>query len=257
MGNDAAIIVGTGASHLARRLVREEVYVCTGSYPVAILRIRYRDADVLVLPRHGLRHAIPPHQIDHALNMAALRQLGVTHVIGLSAVGSLRADLGAGTVVVLDDFIGHREVPSLQAYPTGLSGPLHAHFTSPFCPTLRRILTNAFGPCDNCRPTGTYLQTAGPRFETPAEVRLYGTWGADVVGMTAVSEAIAARQSGLCYAGVACVTNFASGIEASEPTHGEIVSAMARVIEHIRFQLVDAALEAGLLPSCAGCQPRY
>lgn len=256
MVNGAAIVVGTGAGHLARRFVREEVYGRAGAHPVAILRIRYRDADVLVLPRHGLGHALAPHEIDHASNMAALKQLGVTHVIGLSAVGSLKADLLPGALVVLDDFIGPREMPSLQAYPAGRSSPFHAQFTNPFCPTLRRILANTLGQCENFRPTGTYVQTAGPRFETPAEVRLYGTWGGDVVGMTAISEVIAARQSGLCYAGVACVTNLASGIEGAGPAHEEVVSAMARVIEHVRFRLLDAALEASDLSSCAGCQPQ-
>jgi 5'-methylthioadenosine phosphorylase len=188
--------------------------------------------------------------------MAALKQLGVTHVIGLSAVGSLKADLPPGAVVVLDDFIGPREMPSLRGYPTELSGCLHAQFTNPFCPALRNILINTLGPSGNCHPSGTYVQTAGPRFETPAEVRLYRDWRGDVVGMTCVSEAVAARYAGLHYAGIACVTNLGSGIEGAEPAHEEIVSAMACIIERTRWPLFDAALEASRLPLHGGCQPR-
>ncbi len=233
--------------------MREELRIRTSTHPVGLYRVHYERRSVLVLPRHGPTHACAPHEIGHGSHMEALRSLGVTAIVGLSAVGALRADLPVAATVIPDDFVGARELPSVDGYRRTAHGPVHQSFAEAYCPQVRRILVSKFAPGPCVYTAGIYLQAAGPRYETPAEVRLYRQWGADIVGMTGVSEVVAARQSGLCYAALACVTNLGTGLSRDEPQHGRVSEIMSRFLVENRDAILTAALEAGDLPPCSSC----
>ena len=140
--------------------------------------------ELLFLARHGAGHVLPPHRINHRANVAALRDLGVDAVFATTAVGSLRTEIEPGDFVVLDDFIDltKGEATTFYSEPGQVR---HTDFSAPYDPGLRETLLQTAGEeiAPRVHPSGTYLCTSGPRYETPAEVRLFGQW-ADVVGMT-------------------------------------------------------------------------
>jgi len=165
------------------------------------------DDDAVVLQRHGSgsEYALP-HRIDHAANLATLAEQGCDRIIAVGSVGSLRPELGIGSFLCPDDFI------ALQLGVTSL-GDVRAHRTAGFDPEWRAKLLAAW-PADAATPLhdgGVYWQAIGPRFETPAEIRLMAPH-AHVVGMTIASECIVAAELGLAYAAICVVDNFANGI---------------------------------------------
>jgi 5'-methylthioadenosine phosphorylase len=170
--------------------------------------------DVVVAQRHGLDGYRPPHLIDHRANMAALAELGCDRVLAVSSVGSLRTETPVGTMLCPDDFI---------ALHVGYSAyeDLRGHRVPGFDRDWRsRVVENW---SEGLRDGGTYWQAVGPRFETPAEVRLIAAHAA-VVGMTVASECVVAGELGLAYAAVCMVDNLANGL-AAEPLSAEEFAA--------------------------------
>lgn len=178
------------------------VDVVTEHGPVAL----HDDGDVVVLQRHGLDTFTNAANIDHRAHLRALEALGCDRILGLASVGSLRTDLPVGAVVVPDDFI---------ALHLGLSFHTDAggHQIPGFDPGWRASVVDVWQTHDSVTDGGVYWQTIGPRFETPAEIRLLAVH-ADVVGMTVASEAVLAGELGIAYAAVCVVDNLANGLEA-------------------------------------------
>jgi 5'-methylthioadenosine phosphorylase len=170
--------------------------------------------DVVVAQRHGLDGYRPPHLIDHRANMAALAELGCDRVLAVSSVGSLRTETPVGTMLCPDDFI---------ALHVGYSAyeDLRGHRVPGFDRDWRSRVVENWG--EGLRDGGTYWQAVGPRFETPAEVRLIAAHAA-VVGMTVASECVVAGELGLAYAAVCMVDNLANGV-AAEPLSAEEFAA--------------------------------
>lgn len=192
-------------------------------------QVRVGDATVVVygqpgawfLPRHGVGRHVPPHLIDHAANLSALRQLGVRRVLAVSSVGSLRREITPEHYVVPDDFL------SLWCAPATCVTAGAVHATPVLDPDLRQILCRAVRRRRlKVVPRGVYAQTTGPRLETAAEIRFLARF-ADVVGMTMASEAAVAGELGLSYAALGVVDNFANGI-VPEPLTLEAIHASAR-----------------------------
>lgn len=172
---------------------------------------------LVFLPRHGRGHRIPPSEVNFRANIDALKQVGVTDVLALSAVGSLREDLAPGTFVVVDQFIDRTFARVKTFFTAGLVG--HVGFAHPVCPRLgdaaEQVLREMGTP--HARG-GTYVVMEGPQFSTQAESELYRHWGASVIGMTNLPEAKLAREAELCYATVAMVTDF----DCWHPDHGAV-----------------------------------
>jgi 5'-methylthioadenosine phosphorylase len=169
---------------------------------------------VVFLPRHGRGHVYSPSTINYRANIDALKRAGVTDVISLSAVGSLREDLPPGTFVVVDQFIDRTYAREKSFFGTGCVG--HVPFAHPVSPVLAKAAVQALQ--DENIPHhagGTYVVMEGPQFSTLAESELHRSWGATVVGMTNMPEAKLAREAELCYATVAMVTDF----DAWHPDH--------------------------------------
>jgi 5'-methylthioadenosine phosphorylase len=176
--------------------------------PTALGSVGVLDAGSFVyLQRHGLDRYVAPHAIDHGAHMAALRELGCDRVLALGSAGSLRTEVPVGTFVAPDDFIS---LTGATVYDDA-----RGHRVPGFDREWRRVLMGAFAAAGlPLRDGGVYWQTHGPRFETPAEVRMIAR-DADLVGMTIASEAVIAAELELRYAAVCNIDNLANGIESA------------------------------------------
>lgn len=162
---------------------------------------------VVFLPRHGRGHRIPPSELNYRANIDALKRVGVTEIISLSAVGSLREDLPPGMFVLVDQFIDRTFARNKSFFETGLVA--HVSMADPVCGRLTDHLADAAAAAGiDCRKGGTYMVMEGPQFSTKAESELYRAWGCSVIGMTNMPEAKLAREAELCYATVAMVTDY-------------------------------------------------
>ena len=173
----------------------------------SILTGRIAGVDVCFLPRHGRGHRIPPHQLNARANIDALKRLGCTDVLAVSAVGSLNPAMAPGDFVVVDQFIDSTHGRPSTFFETGLVA--HVPMADPTCPRLSALAADAVAMSGGTVHRGaTYLAMQGPAFSTRAASRLHRAWGCDLVGMTAMPEAKLAREAELPYALVAMVTDF-------------------------------------------------
>jgi 5'-methylthioadenosine phosphorylase len=196
--------------------------------------------------RHGPGHSLPPHAIRHEANIFALKSLGIQCIVGLNAVGSLTVQLPPGAIVALTDLVAaHTRPPALADLRVA-----HADMTQPYCPRIHQHLCAALKHRSDFHPSGTMVGVMGPRFETPAEVALYASWGAHVVGMTGVPEAVAAKEARMCYAALACVTNFGVGLTDRSVAHDSVVAVMETVVNGLRSDLLDAIQSLGDQADC-------
>ena len=159
------------------------------------------------LPRHGRGHKIPPSEVNYRANIDALKRIGVTQILSVSAVGSLKEHLPPGTFVIADQFIDRTFAREKSFFGSGLVA--HVGMGHPVCGRLGDHLQSAMGSLGlKHQRGGTYLVMEGPQFSTQAESNLYRQWGCDVIGMTNMPEAKLAREAEICYATVAMVTDY-------------------------------------------------
>jgi 5'-methylthioadenosine phosphorylase len=169
------------------------------------------------LPRHGRGHKIPPSEINFRANIDVLKRVGVTDVISVSAVGSLREHLTPGTFVIVDQFIDRTFARNKSFFGSGLVA--HVSMAHPVCKRLGDHIEAAAKEANiNALRGGTYLVMEGPQFSSLAESELYRSWGCDVIGMTNMPEAKLAREAELCYATVAMVTDY----DCWHPDHDDV-----------------------------------
>jgi len=162
---------------------------------------------VVFVPRHGRGHVLPPSEINYRANIDALKRCGVTDIVSLSAVGSLRADLAPGNFVVIDQFIDRTFARVKSFFGTGCVA--HVSMAHPVCGRIGDALVAAGAGADMVlKRGGTYIVMEGPQFSTLAESELYRSWNCDVIGMTNMPEAKLAREAEICYATVAMVTDY-------------------------------------------------
>ena len=181
---------------------------------------------MVFLPRHGRGHKIPPSEINFRANIDTLKRAGVTDVISVSAVGSLRENLRPGMFVIVDQFIDRTFAREKSFFGTGLVA--HVSMAHPVCGRLGDHLEAAALEAGiEVARGGTYLVMEGPQFSSLAESELYRSWNCDVIGMTNMPEAKLAREAELCYATVAMVTDF----DCWHPNHDDVtVEAIVKVL---------------------------
>jgi 5'-methylthioadenosine phosphorylase len=244
VGGNIAIVGGTGFEQLPPEIFAEPMELETRFGPARLLSVSYNYVEpykLYFLSRHGVTHGLAPHQINYRANIAALVDLDCRFVLATNAVGSLRLDLPPGSLVLLDDFLDFTRQRPLTYFGEGEAWH-HTDFSSPYSPLLRQAVMAAAERLQvSLELRGTYLCCDGPRFETPAEIRLFRSWGADVIGMTGLPEAIFAREAGLEYAALAVVTNFGAGLTAQPVAHLEVVSAMQNSLTPVRELLMTAS----------------
>lgn len=213
------------------------------SAPVAIGQLAGRR--VAFLPRHGTDHQFPPHRVNYRANLWALRSVGVRQVLAPSAVGSLKVELGPGTVVVPDQVVD-RTWGRPQTVYDGTGAVVHVSFGDPYCPRGRRAVV---GARDDVVDGGTLVVINGPRFSSRAESVWHAAQGWSVVGMTGQPEAAIARELALCFTCVTLVTDRDAGVEgdgvdAGEPvTHAAVLEMFAANIGRLK-QLLATAVAA-------------
>ncbi|MBN2098273.1 MAG: S-methyl-5'-thioadenosine phosphorylase [Dehalococcoidia bacterium] len=176
------------------------------------------------LPRHGKGHRISPSELPVRANIFALKSLGVDRIISISAVGSLKEDIHPLDLVIPDQVIDRTKGRVSTFFGRGLVA--HVGFAEPFCPHLSQILYQTAQKLGTtARLGGTCVVMEGPAFSTKAESRLYRSWGASIVGMTALPEAKLAREAEMCYATLAFVTDYDCWHESADPVTVEMVVA--------------------------------
>jgi 5'-methylthioadenosine phosphorylase len=211
---------------------------------------------MVFLPRHGRGHRVPPSEINFKANIAALKQAGVTDLISVSAVGSLREHLRPGLFVIVDQFVDRTFARSKSFFGTGLVA--HVSMAHPVCNRLGDHLEAAARAAGiEVARGGTYLVMEGPQFSTLAESELYRTWNCDVIGMTNMPEAKLAREAEMCYATVAMVTDY----DCWHPQHEDVtVEAIVGVLlanaEKARGLVRHVAPTAGSDAAADGCACR-
>jgi 5'-methylthioadenosine phosphorylase len=218
------VVGGSGIYDLPglTRVSVEAVATPYGSPSAEILRGWLGDTGLLFLPRHGKQHALPPHQINYRANICALKKLGATHIVSLSAVGSMREEIEPGHVVVVDQFIDLTKRRVSTFFEDGIVG--HVSFADPVCPLLSAALADASAAEGaTVHRSGTYVCMEGPQFSTRAESRLYRQWGVSVIGMTAMPEAKLAREAELPYATLALATDYDCWHESEEDVSIEAI----------------------------------
>jgi 5'-methylthioadenosine phosphorylase len=208
---------------------------------------------MVFLPRHGRGHRIPPSEINFRANIDALKRLGVTDVVSVSAVGSLREHLHPGMFVIVDQFIDRTFARTKSFFGTGLVA--HVSMAHPVCSRLGDHLEAAAREAGiETARGGTYLVMEGPQFSSLAESELYRTWNCDVIGMTNMPEAKLAREAEMCYATVAMVTDY----DCWHPHHEDVtVDAIIKVLlanaEKARTLVKKVAPKVKHVHAAAGC----
>ena len=200
------------------------------------------DKRVAFLPRHGRDHRFPPHQIPYRANLWALRSVGVRQVIAPSAVGSLTAEYGAGTLAVPDQLVDRTTGRKQTFYDDG--GAVHVQFADPYCPVGRDNAVQA-ARSRGWEPVtfATLVVIDGPRFSTRAESRWYARQGWTLIGMTGHPEAVLARELAMCYSTITLVTDTDAGVEEGEGvTQEEVFRVFAENTGRLR-SVVTAAVE--------------
>ena len=196
---------------------------------------------IAFLPRHGRGHRIPPTEINYRANIDALKRLGVTDVVSVSAVGSLREDLEPGTFVIVDQFIDRTFAREKSFFGQGLVA--HVSMSHPVCGRLGdHIAAATDSTAVSTVRGGTYLVMEGSQFSTRAESELYRGWGCDLIGMTNMPEAKLAREAEMCYATVAMVTDYDCWHPGHEDvTADDIVRVLAANADNARALVTAAA----------------
>lgn len=247
-----AVIGGTGLYDIEGLADVEAVDIDTpfGSPSASITLGRLGGVGVAFLPRHGIGHHISPSEVPSRANIYALKSLGVEFIISSNSCGSFKEDIRPGHLLVPDQIIDRTQRRTNTFFGDGIVA--HIQFADPFCPVLSRIIYEAAQETGAIvHQGGTFIAMEGPAFSTRAESRLYRAWGADVIGMTVLPEARLAREAEICYASIACVTDYDSWHETNEAVTVEaILTIMSNNADNAKKTV---KLAAGRLPAKREC----
>jgi 5'-methylthioadenosine phosphorylase len=223
------VIGGTGLYDIEGLTDIEEVNVDTpfGKPSDSITIGRLEGVGIAFLPRHGKGHRISPTEIPVRANIYALKSLGVEYIIAICSAGSFKPEIKPGDLVIPDQLIDRTRSRVNSFFGEGIVA--HISLAEPFCPVLSQILYHtALEVGANVHPKATYIAIEGPAFSTRAESQLYRSWGADIIGMTALPEARLAREAEICYAIIACVSDYDCWHKRSQPVTIDIVLNVLR-----------------------------
>jgi len=242
--SELAIIGGSGFTKIPSLEVRrrEVVHTPFGEPSAPMTHGAFGEHEVVFLPRHGASHTIPPHKINYRANIWALHHIGVKRVIGVAAVGGIRADMGPLALVIPDQILDYTYGRGHTFFENDLTSVTHVDFTYPYCESLRQgLIGTARRIGEPVVAGGTYGATQGPRLETAKEVEKLERDGCDLVGMTGMPEAALAREMGLCYACCALVVNWAAGKSEGIISLREIEQNLHAGMEKVRGLLAEFA----------------
>ncbi len=247
-----AFIGGSGLYDIDGLEAREEVKPDTpyGAPSDSIVIGALDGVGVAFLPRHGKGHTFSPTELPYHANIYAMKSLGVEQIISISAVGSLKEDVKPLDLLIPDQLIDRTRSRSNTFFGNGIVA--HVGFADPFCPALSDVLARSAADQDvKVHKGGTYVVIEGPQFSTRAESELYRSWGASVIGMTALPEAKLAREAEICYATLALVTDYDVWHQTEEEVSVEIV--IANLMQNVgtsRRIITDVANRAPKVREC-------
>ena len=244
MSEPVGLIVGSGFRRLGLELERHSaVDTPYGAPSSPLLGLTLGAHHWLCIARHGETHAIAPHEVNYCANVWALHAAGVRCVVGVNVVGAIEPELVPGGFAVPEQLVDYTTGRASTFGPDADGSVRHVDFTEPFDPLLRGKLVEALVACGLPVRGGTYAVTQGPRLETAAEIERLERDGCTLVGMTAMPEAVLARELGLAYASLALAVNHAAGLHPDgAPILAEIerhleqgMREVVRVLEHVRL----------------------
>ena len=212
--NKLAIIGGSGLTQLdGLEIINEFNPDTQWGKPSAPITIgKFKNIEILFLPRHGNPHTIPPHKINYRANIQALKDAGVSEIIAVNAVGGITGMMTPCRIVIPDQLIDYTHGRIDTFYEENLEDVVHIDFTAPYSESLRQQIIDAATDYKiDIYPSGTYAVTQGPRLETAAEINRYEKDGCDIVGMTSMPEASLARELEMQYTCCSLVVNWAAG----------------------------------------------
>ena len=240
-----AIIGGSGLYSLGEDFGLEEQAprrTPYGDTSADVLQGRWQSIPVVFLPRHGPGHRVPPHRVNYRANIWALKQVGVSRIISVNAVGGITDEMKPGTLVVPDQLIDYSSGRDQTFFDGDDAQVMHVDFSWPYSAELRGVLTEV--GLQKGQPlvaSGTYGSTNGPRLETAAEIKRMRNDGCNVVGMTGMPETALARELEIEYACLALVVNWAAGVEDEPISMQDIMLNMERGMQQVKSLLLDTA----------------
>ncbi len=202
---------------------------------------------IIFVNRHGPDHIIPPHRVNYHANIFALHHLEVHRIIATNAVGAINRRFKPGDFVIPNDFLDFTKSRKVTFYDRPVT---HIDMSEPYCPEIRSTLDKALEKTGNIGWNAAVLAvTEGPRYETPAEIKMLRNLECDVVGMTGIPEAVLSRELGMCYASLACVSNMAAGLQKRQSVT-DVTDMSEKTQPRIKEVLIEAILS---LPETRGC----
>ena len=188
---------------------------------------------VAFLPRHGRKHTLNPSEINYRANIDVMKQLGVTELVSLSAVGSLEESVSPGTFVIIDQFVDKTYLRKKTFFEEGLVA--HVSLADPTCKNMNRIIKEAAKDSSiEIQENGVYVVIEGPQFSSKIESEIYRKWGCNVIGMTNMPEAKLAREAEICYSTIAMVTDY----DCWHPSHDSVTVEM--ILQQMAKNVVKA-----------------
>ncbi|MBP2025214.1 MTAP family purine nucleoside phosphorylase [Peptoniphilus stercorisuis] len=204
-----AIIAGTGFDTFGSEFETKEIITSYGIVNVKLIK-KDENMEVYFLPRHGETHNIAPHKINYRANIKALKLLGVTHIYGICAVGSLKKDLSINSIVLINDFLDMTKNRITTFYDE--NNVKHLDVSNPYSDEMNELFIKNSKKYNINPKTGIYVCTEGPRFESATEIKLYQMLNCDVVGMTNIPEVLLANELNINYSCISYVTNYCTGL---------------------------------------------
>lgn len=243
------LITGTGFTDMPEVVDRSAEVVATPYGEVTLNRGRWGPTPVVLLPRHGADHTIPPHAIAYRANVWALREVGAAAVLATAVSGGISPAMRPGTLVIVDDFLNFTSGRA-DTFFDGADGVVtHTDMTHPYDPGLRKLLlASAAAEGVEVVDGGVYCATNGPRFESPAEITMMGRMGGDLVGMTGYPEVVLAVEAGLPYASIGVVANPAAGLGDEALTVDEVMAVVSTCADRVR-RLIGRAVAGWRSPA--------
>jgi 5'-methylthioadenosine phosphorylase len=239
------IIGGSGLDNpdILKNIQEKEIKTPYGKPSSSLKCGEIEGVEVVLLARHGREHTIPPTQVNNRANIFALKEVGCTHILTTTAVGSLREEIGRGDFVIIDQFIDFTRKRELTFHDSfEAHKPVHTPMAEPFNFQIRKTLIYA---CEKesikHHKTGTVLTIEGPRFSTKAESKMFRLWGADIINMSIAPEAILANELAIPYASLAMSTDYDCWKEDEEPVSwDEILKVFAENVEKVKRVIIEA-----------------
>jgi len=226
-----AFVTGSGLYSLPGMIDVEPLLVETDFGDVTVSMGTFAGSTVAFLPRHGSDHSVPPHRINYRANVSALASVGATAILATAVSGSIDPEVLPGSLRLIDQFIDFTNGRQLTFFDDAVR---HTDMTEPYDSDLRSLLL-ACAEAEGVKmtATGTYICTNGPRFETPAEIKMAGVMGAHLVGMTGCPEVVLANELGIPYASIGVVSNMAAGLTGDPLSLDDINHILKDTVEQL------------------------